>query len=187
RCSGCHTAYYYSREHIVEDWQRHKAECQAVSSAKIGPAPSRRLSSDTEEADAILFAIDEEKPRMIKVQVHTMPGDEYEPWAWKKLERKPWFSERSCVRSLLVGTQWANGPTLSHGMFLCIRYDEEFFINGSKPNKYIQRFTNGQAFHPWAGNFYVVRTDSTQEHKYFSASIVEDLPALKNYFIQYGK
>lgn len=164
--------------------------------AALTEAQAEMPKEPTEVVDAILFAVDEQKPRMIKVQVDTMPGDEYDG-PWKKLRAEPWFSDTplaadtsrigASVRSLLVGLQWANGPPLEHGLSLCIRYDENFLINKSKKNRCIQRLTNGKALHPWAGNFYVVRTDGHQEHNYFSANIAEDLPALKNYFESYGR
>ncbi|KAF9068694.1 hypothetical protein BDP27DRAFT_1223743 [Rhodocollybia butyracea] len=196
-CSRCHTACYCSREHIVEDWRRHKAECQAISTlAEAQTEKPEKPGSTTEVLDAILFAVNEQKPRMIKVQVDTMPGDEYD-MPWKKLRAEPWFSKTplaadtsrigTSVRSLLVGRQWSNGPPLEHGLSLCIRYDENFLINKSKNNRCIQHLTNGKALHPWAGNFYVVRTDGFQEHNYFSANMAEDLPALKKYFETYGR
>ncbi|KAK0200547.1 hypothetical protein DFS33DRAFT_165656 [Desarmillaria ectypa] len=144
RCAKCTSVYYCSKTHIAHDWPTHKAYCRRVRAA------------GTNTFDAILFGVNENKPRVIKLPWSYGPVDEDEPGRWQRLEREPWFGGEDCCAYTSVQTFGANGPSL--GRTLAVYYDKNFLMNGSPINCCIQSVTKGKAEHPWAGNVLALRS-----------------------------
>ncbi|KAG7446185.1 uncharacterized protein BT62DRAFT_932550 [Guyanagaster necrorhizus] len=156
----CLGAYYCSKAHIVQDWPAHKTYCKRVSDA------------GTNIFDAILFGVNETKPRLIKL-----------PWygRWHNLDMEPWFKGRdSFIRTYYVQTFGANGPVLHHTLAVC--FDDNFMINGSQINRCIQNVTFGNAGHPWAGNILALRVEGFRSDWYSDTVMEEDLAPLARYF-----
>ncbi len=107
----------------------HKAYCKRVRAA-------------INTFDAILFGVNEIKPRAIKLPWSYGPVDEDEPRVWQLLEREPWLGGKDCCPYLFyIGT--SNGP--SPHRILTLYYDENFLINGSPINRCIQNITKSRA------------------------------------------
>ncbi|KAK0476795.1 hypothetical protein IW261DRAFT_1490112 [Armillaria novae-zelandiae] len=174
RCAKCSSVYYCSKAHIAQDWRVHKAYCKRVRAA-------------TDTFDAILFGVNEVKPRVIKLPWSYGPVDEDEPGGWQMLEREPWLGGKSrCPRFFWVGRFGMNGPPL--GRLLALWYDENFLMNGSPINRCIQNVTKGRAPHPWAGNVLALRSRGLHSLDYYDDTIIEeDLAPLVRFFEDYGK
>ncbi|KAK0195028.1 hypothetical protein F5146DRAFT_1023939 [Armillaria mellea] len=174
RCAKCTSVYYCSKAHIAQDWPMHKAYCKQVRAA-------------TSTFDAILFGVNEIKPRIIKLPWSYGPVDEDEPVRWQMLEKEPWFGGKDrYIRFFYVGTFGANGPSL--GRLLALYYDDQYLINGSPINRCIQNVTKCKAPHPWAGNVLALRSRGSRSLDWYNDAIIEeDLAPLVRFFEDYGK
>ncbi|PBK71887.1 hypothetical protein ARMSODRAFT_910761 [Armillaria solidipes] len=174
RCAKCTSVYYCSKAHIAQDWPMHKAYCKRVRAA-------------TNTFDAILFGVDEIKPRAIKLPWSYGPQVDDDPRGWQLLEREPWLGGKDrCPYFFYVGTFGVNGPSL--GRILALYYDENFLINGSPINRCIQNITKGKAAHPWAGNVLALRSKGLRSLDWYNDAIIEeDLAPLVRFFEDYGK
>ncbi|KAG7441992.1 uncharacterized protein BT62DRAFT_936643 [Guyanagaster necrorhizus] len=169
RCARCKGAYYCSKAHIAQDWPAHKTYCKRVSDA------------GTDTFDAILFGVNETKPRLIKLPWSYGPLEREFSGGWHKLDMEPWFKGKdSFVRTHYVQTFGTNGPVLRHT--LAVRFDDNFMINGSQINRCIQNVTSGNAAHPWAGNILALRVEGLGSPWYSDVVMEEDLAPLARYF-----
>jgi hypothetical protein len=136
----------------------------------------------------ILFHVDEEVPRMVNVPCAIYIDDQ----DGVTLQHRPlfrtgkWFDPQAFIRSLDVQTDGRRGPSL--GRTIEVKYDDMFSVNGSKVNQCITRATNGQARHPWAGNFIAMRAEEPRSlyARYYDAVMAEDLGPVLKYFASYG-
>lgn len=173
RCSGCKSVYYCSKQHITQNWPAHKGYCKRVR------------ETGTQSFDAILFAANETKPRLIKIPwvFGDVEEDDY-PTQWHKLDCQPWLGGKDCFqRTMYVNTLGRKGPSLGH--IIGIRYDDNSFINGSPPNQCIWGVTKGQAPHPWAGNLIALRAKSMPTDLYEDAVPETDLEPVIQFFKEY--
>ncbi|PBK58639.1 hypothetical protein ARMSODRAFT_900275 [Armillaria solidipes] len=174
RCSRCKSAHYCSKAHIAQDWPSHKAYCKRVSN----------VGANT--FDAILFGVNETKPRLIKIPWSYGPEEEEDGVLWQKLETEPWFTGEDChPRSSCVQRLSVNGPSL--GYTLAFWYDEDFLINGSAINRCIQTVTGGNAAYPWSGNVFALRARGLISEFYSNVVMEEDLMPLVCYFEDYNR
>ena len=156
-----------------QDWKSHKEYCLKVKAA------------GDNTFDAILFAVNETKPRLIKIPWELIPGDNENPLSWHKLDKGVWFKQpNSCVRTIFVQNWGINGPPLRDS--LCFEYDENFLINGSPINRCVASGTRGRARHPWCGNLLALRMGRSYDF-YKSVDMQEDLEPLVRYLEEYGK
>jgi len=172
-CASCKTAYYCGGEHQKKDWRSHKEYCHKV---KVAGANT---------FDAILFAVDETKPRLIKIPWTLIPGDEDDPGSYQRLEREIWFKHPDkCIRYIHFNRWGINGAGLGRG--LCLMHDDNSMINGSSLNRCIVDVTEGRAGHPWCGNILGLRMKGHSYDFYESADMEEDLKPIVTYFEEYG-
>ncbi|KAK0204445.1 hypothetical protein DFS33DRAFT_1320171 [Desarmillaria ectypa] len=175
RCARCKSVHYCSKAHIAQDWIAHKAYCKRVSAA------------GTNTFDAILFGVNETKPRLIKLPWSYGAVDEDEvAGSWQDLDDKLWFNSKDrFVRTMYVQRFGMNGPPL--GRTLAVLYDDNSLINGSLINRCIQHVTRGNAVHPWAGNLLALRAQGMPSDWYNDAVMEEDLAPVIQYLEDYGK
>jgi hypothetical protein len=164
----------------LQDWQSHKEYCQKVKAAGANTF------------DAILFPVNETKPRLVKIPWKLIPGDEDDPTPYKKLDTDIWFKQhtnksvRPSVRDQFVHQWGINGPELGRG--LCYVYDDNFSINGSPLNHGIVDATGGRASHPWCGNILGLRLERPYSYDFYAnVDMQEDLKPFVAYFEEYGK
>ncbi|KAK0232637.1 hypothetical protein IW262DRAFT_1259320 [Armillaria fumosa] len=165
KCAKCKSACYCSKAHMDQDWPSHKTYCRTINKA------------GTKTFNAILFGVDETKPRLIKL-----------PWAYRAAdkytggERKPWFEgyDSFCRANYVCRKFGIDGPPLRHT--LAVWYDDNFMFNGSRINRCIQEITAGKAPHPWAGNVLALRVKGPTWDRYSDAVMEEDLAPLVQYF-----
>ena len=156
-----------------QDWKSHKEYCLKIKAA------------GDNTFDAILFAVNETKPRLIKIPWDLIPGDEDDPTPWQKLDNSIWFKKpNSFVRTIYVHCWGINGPRLQHS--LCFDYDDNSLINGLPLNRCVESVTRGKAGHPWCGNLLVLRMGGSYDF-YKSVDMEEDLKPLVTYLEEYGK
>ncbi|PPR05297.1 hypothetical protein CVT26_011633 [Gymnopilus dilepis] len=174
-CSGCKSASYCNDEHQKQDWRSHKEYCLKIKAA------------GTNTFDAILFPATETKPRLVKVPwklVHEDPNDPY-ALSWQQLDNSPWFKHpNSAVKSHYIPRWGINGRELEHP--LCMRYDDNFGMNGLPLNRCVVSLTKGQAGHQWCGNILALRMGESYDY-YDNVNMEEDLKALVKYFEEYNK
>jgi len=175
-CASCKTAYYCGGVHQKQDWRSHKEYCRKVKAA------------GSHTFDAILFATNETKPRIVKIPWTLIPGDEDDPSPYQELDRDIWFRQPDkFVRSMNFNRWGINGAELGRG--LCLMYDDNSMINGSPLNRCIVDVTGGRAGHPgqWWGNVLGLRMKGRSYDFYESADMEEDLKPFVTYFEEYGK
>ncbi|KAK0193409.1 hypothetical protein F5146DRAFT_1030480 [Armillaria mellea] len=174
KCARCKSVYYCSKAHIAQDWSTHKAYCKRVSAAGVNTF------------DAILFAVDETKPRLVKIPwSYGVDEDGSLGGSWQDLDDKLWFGSDCSIRALYIQTFGADGPPL--GRTLAVIYDDNFLINGSPINPCVQIVTQGKAVYPWAGNLLAIRAQGVPPDWYNNIVMEEDLAPLIQYFEDYGK
>jgi hypothetical protein len=195
-CSSCKSVSYCNKEHQKkvrskhytqyqlsapnpsplfrsQDWKSHKEYCLKVKAA------------GDNTFDAILFAVNETKPRLIKIPWELIPGDKDDPTPWQKLDNSIWFKKpNSFVRTIYVHRWGINGPRLQHS--LCFEYDDNSLINGLPLNRCVESVTKGKAGHPWCGNLLALRMEGSYDF-YKSVDMEEDLKPLVTYLEEYGK
>jgi len=157
----------------LQNWKSHKEYCLKVKAAGANTF------------DAILFAMNETNPRLIKIPWELIPADESEPTSYQKLDKDIWFKQAdTACRPNYVQRLGKNGPKLEHS--LCIWYDDNFGINGSPVNRCIDYVTGGRAGHQWCGNILALRMGRSYD-LYENVDIQEDLKPLVKFFEDYGK
>ena len=200
-CAVCKTASYCDAEHqkqvrskdgtqyqwfvinssvsplrFLQDWRSHKEYC-----CKIKAAGANTF-------DAILFPVNETKPRLVKIPWKLIPGDEYEPMPYQRLDTDIWFKHTpKCVRNRLIRQLGINGPEL--GRTLTFIYDDNFSINESPLNHCVVEVTGGRAAYPWCGNILALRMDSEKTYAYgfyTDVDMQEDLKLFVTYFEEYA-
>ena len=158
----------------MQDWRSHKEYCLKVKAA------------GDNTFDAILFAVNETRPRLVKVPWVLVPGDEDDPGGYHKLEKDVWFKQTDkSVRDVCFYRRGINGPELGRG--LCFKHDDNSLINGSPLNRCIMEVTGGKAMHPWSGNILALRMKNFSYDFYESAVMEEDLELFVTYFDEYRR
>ncbi|KAK0209841.1 hypothetical protein IW262DRAFT_1281169 [Armillaria fumosa] len=175
RCSRCKSVHYCSQAHIAQDWPSHRAYCKLINDA------------GTNTFDAILFGVNETKPRLIKIHwLYGLVDEDEVGGRWQKLEKEPWFTEEDCSpHCYYVPTLGANGPSL--GYTLAFWFDDDFLMNGSPLNQCIQTVTGGNTMHPWSGNVFTLRVQGLNSEFYEDAVMEENLAPLIRYFKDYNR
>ncbi|KAF8803268.1 hypothetical protein BYT27DRAFT_7145292 [Phlegmacium glaucopus] len=174
-CSSCKSASYCDKEHQKKDWRSHKEYCLKVKAAGANTF------------DAILFAVNETKPRLVKIPWELVLGDEYEPGQYQKLDTDIWFKHTNKAVKALYFDRWGiNGPELGRG--LCFQYDDNFSMNRLPLNRCVVNVTEGRAGHQWCGNILALRMKSLHSYDYYkNVNMQEDLKPLVKYFEEYNK
>ena len=192
-CSVCKTASYCDAEHQkvrsyaqyqlfvpnssispspfrLQDWQSHEEYCSKVKAAGANTF------------DAILFAVNETKPRLVKIPWKMGQGNRYHI-----LDTDIWFKHtNTAVNKLFFHRLGINGLKLGRG--LCFVYDDNFSMNGSPLNRCIIDVTGGKAGHQWCGNVLALRMESLQSLEFYaSVDMEQDLPLFVTYLDEYGK
>lgn len=194
-CSGCKTASYCGTEHQqkvrfneytqcqlflirvllqLQDWQSHKEYCLKVKAA------------GTNTFDAILFPVNETKPRLVKIPWKLNYWED-DPTPFQTFDTDVWFKHtNNAVKPQFFYRLGINGPELGRG--LCFLYDDNFMMNGLPLNRCIVNVTGGKAGHQWCGNVLALRMESLDSYDlYASVDMEEDLKLFVTYFEEYGK
>ncbi|KAN0127298.1 hypothetical protein V8E53_014902 [Lactarius tabidus] len=174
-CSGCKSVSYCGAEHQKKDWQSHKEYCLKVKAA------------GAKTFDAILFAVNETKPRLVKIPWKISRVHEDDPTLFHDLDTDIWFKHTNKAVKPLYFYRWGiNGPELGRG--LCFFYDDNFMMNGLPVNRCIMNVTGGRPGHRWCGNILVLRMESLDSYDFFTnVDMQEDLKPFVTYFEEYGK
>ncbi|KAI0064063.1 hypothetical protein BV25DRAFT_1823568 [Artomyces pyxidatus] len=179
-CSRCQNAWYCSPEHLHSDWPRHRRECVPVTPSQqynlIATPPPAQPQIIT--VSAILFAPDEDRPRIITVncQPPQTPSQGICP-APLVQEHFPGGQANSVVL-----TQGLNGEPLRFPLHLW--YSPVALASASPINRAIYRITSGAAAKPWCGPVIVLKFNGSRRQGYSDAGS-NDLPALSAYFLAY--
>ncbi|KII89347.1 hypothetical protein PLICRDRAFT_109853 [Plicaturopsis crispa FD-325 SS-3] len=169
RCSRCAEAWYCSKEHIAEVWRLHKPTCYPRGTVQ-----------------AILFPVDEDKPRMVTVEYWIEPPDEEDvmPSKSHRLNLKPWLGR---TESVDLNRHGIEGPPI--GRTLRLIWGDCHLKDGSKSNRSILRATKGLQVHNWAGNIMAFR--AVEPYQYIAqvkdAVMEEDLEPIIAYFSEYRR
>ena len=148
----------------MQDWWSHKEYCRKVKAAGANTF------------DAILFAENETKPRLVKIPWKRIPGNEDGRGSYHELDTDLWFkSTNKAVRTMHFRQLGINsGPDL--GRLLRFLYDDNFSINGSPLNRCIEVATGGKAGRRWHGNILGLRMESLYSYDFYaSVNMEEDL------------
>jgi hypothetical protein len=138
--------------------------------------------------DAILFAEDETKPRLVKVPWKLIHAAKYTS-SYQKLDTSIWFKRANKAVTPVYSQVWErgiNGPELMRTV--CFMYDSNFSINGSPLNHCIMDFTRGKAGFPWCGNILAFRMGSSYNYGFYTnVDMEEDLKVFLDFFEHHGK
>ncbi|KAF8318664.1 hypothetical protein DL93DRAFT_2124797 [Clavulina sp. PMI_390] len=179
-CSRCHAAWYCSPEHLQMDWNAHSGQChpfvpsvplsfEASIAQELGPANSYQ---------AILFPHDSETPQLIRIDCLARPQASG-PCKWTPVAG-PFVGGTREPGNVIV-TRGVAGAVLRFPMQIFYRAD--FLIDGSPPNRCIQKLTGGHAVHQWNGNVVALKFFGNRRQGYADATNA-DLAALVAYFMQ---
>ena len=159
----------------MQDWRSHKEYCRKVKAAGANTF------------DAILFAANETKPRLVKIPWELIPWDEDEQSPpYQSLDEDIWFKHTpKFLRNINFDRCGINGPELGRG--LCLIHDDNSMINGSPVNQCIIHVTGGRARHLWSGNILGLRMKGHSYDFYENVDMEEDLKPFVTYFEEYGK
>ena len=131
--------------------------------------------------DAMLFAVNETKPRLVKIP-WKFDGDGDEASAtFHDLDKTIWFKQFHFVRTMPVHP------------FLCFLYDDNFGINESPRNSCIDAVTGGRPGRWWGGNILALRkrrseSDDANGYEFYDdVDMDEDFMPLVKFFERYGK
>jgi hypothetical protein len=147
----------------LQDWRSHKEYCRKVKAAGANTF------------DAILFAPDETKPRLVKIPWKLIPPDDDEPGSYHNLDTDIWFKHpEKFIRTMFFHQLGINyGPEL--GRLLGFLYDDNFLPNGAPLNRCIENVTGGKAGRRWHGNILGLRMEGYSYDLYASVDMEEDL------------
>ncbi|KAF5383814.1 hypothetical protein D9615_003730 [Tricholomella constricta] len=182
-CSRCQSAWYCTPEHLHNDWQRHRKECLPAQNSNSGYSMNMIATPPPAEpqyitVSAILFAPEEERPRIITVSCRP--------------SHKP--SQGMCPIPLvqshfpdgqaegIVLTQGLNGEPLRFPLHLW--YSPSALQKGNPLNRAIYHITSGAAPKAWCGTVIVLKFNGSRRQGYSDAGS-NDLPALSAYFLAY--
>ncbi|KAG9099803.1 hypothetical protein FS749_000334 [Ceratobasidium sp. UAMH 11750] len=180
-CSRCQSSWYCCSDHLEYDWPRHKDEClslAALSPAPVDPPPSMPFTSAT--FAAIIFPVDEPRPRIIHVECLAFIEPASSLMNWTPRVREHMFAgPQDAIGSLTIETGISEGAPL--------RYPLQVFFNRSGPtshlvNQSVYSLSKGQATQT-GGPIIVLKYSGTRRQGYIDASF-NDLPTLVSYFIQ---
>jgi len=151
------------------DWRYHKHDCHDPSNPPVLAATHKLI-------DAILFPVDEDRPRLVKVEVEVCDDGCGVKYHQRLLN--PWFAG-AFQQNLTVMPQ--KGPKL------IITTREAFCIDGSEWNKSVHKLA-GPGAYPWAGSIMAFQAEErdAMDDRYLDATM-EDLDQLKSYFTAYRK
>jgi hypothetical protein len=139
RCSSCSNARYCSTDCQKRDWKQHKAVCRSFSTLPQRPTP--------EHIRAILFPVDEEKPRFVWIQG-------FSNW---------WYDYEETYGALLGNPDHYESGTIEHhfkhrrplldNKTIKLHYNATFAIDGSPNSECIKRLNGVKQGHKWCGSF----------------------------------
>ncbi|KAH0582543.1 hypothetical protein J132_05494 [Termitomyces sp. J132] len=182
-CSRCQSAWYCSPEHLHADWQRHRKECipaQTSSGYHLNmiatPPPAEPQFI---EVSAILFAPEEERPRIITVRCR--PSHKPSQGMCPTPLVQPYFPDNQTEGIVL--TQGLNGEPLRFPLHLW--YSPSALQKGAPVNRAIFHITSGAATKKWCGTVVVLKFNGSRRQGYSDAGS-NDLPALSAYFLAYS-
>ncbi|KAF7289100.1 MYND-type domain-containing protein [Mycena chlorophos] len=175
-CSRCNNAHYCSNGHQNADWGIHRAECRPTNTLLIATPPP--VSSETIRVSAILFAVDEDRPRPIDLQCHPPHRPSQSMCPIPILQ--DYFNSQP---GEVVLTQGLNGEVLRFPLH--VFYSSTAMARGSPVNSAVRHITSGAAPRPWAGNVVALKFSGTRRQGYTDAG-PNDLPALSAYFLTFS-
>jgi hypothetical protein len=158
----------------LQDWWSHKEYCLKIKAAGANTF------------DAILFPVNETKPRLVKIPWKLIPRNEQELGSYQKFDMDIWFKHTfKAARQLYF--QWGiNGLELGHTLYLI--FDDNFSLNGSPLNRCVVDVTEGRAAHWWCGNILALRMKSLRSYDFYAnMNIEEDLKPFVMYLEEYNK
>ena len=182
-CSRCQSAWYCCPEHLNSDWARHRLECVPVSAVpSVGYNNLTATPSPVEDqfvdVSAIMFAPEEEKPRII--QVTCRPTTKYSQSMCPLPMVEPYFPDGQMEGIVL--TQGLNGENLRFPLHLF--YSPTAFCLNAPVNRAVGHITSSAAPKPWCGPVVVLKYNGSRRQGYTHAG-TNDLPALSAYFLNY--
>ncbi|EPS95649.1 hypothetical protein FOMPIDRAFT_1080114, partial [Fomitopsis schrenkii] len=179
RCSQCKTTFYCCKEHSTSDWKRHKRLC----------VPAEGVQARPFTIDAILFPVDGDRPRMIKIPCDVQVDDNDEDPIGEPVMHHLNLRQRDKFMHVRPMNLGGGAVTClpAPGYNLDVWYDDCYAINGSLPTRCVEVLTGGKAPERWAGNVIAVRTERPLAYciRYYNANMQEDLPRLLDFFGRY--
>ncbi|KAI0783454.1 hypothetical protein C8Q75DRAFT_736789 [Abortiporus biennis] len=211
-CARCKSVRYCSKEHMRQDWQSHKRGCQKP---KAHPTPSAEpsivLATDLLSApllteypsskngkaaaklktvQAVLFPVDEDKPRLLDVEYTTRPSQSNPNVKEHLLYLLPWFKgpRDDPTPYTVYRANGFDGPPL--GRTLQMFFNDNFMATKDPLNQCIQKIVPGGPGHDWCGHVLVLRAKEPGPVgnclQYYDATL-EDVEPMINCWKDYGR
>ncbi|KAL1759603.1 hypothetical protein FB107DRAFT_204652 [Schizophyllum commune] len=193
RCSRCSSVYYCGKEHISQDWKKHKVVCAALRAASnANLAPSGVPASPSQPSDntfqAIMLHANEDAPRMITVDFEWFTEYDYkdQPYQIQALKDRQYFGQVAHPKQYQVKNMGMRGSALPPNRCLVVLYNDLFSCVDVPVNRCVKRLTRGKAPHAWGDNLIVLRQRPQDGYKYYaSANLAEDIEVLRRFFEEY--
>ncbi|KAG9001513.1 hypothetical protein FRB94_006545 [Tulasnella sp. JGI-2019a] len=147
---------------------------QSTRSA-VSPVLPSSLNSTTTSFDAVLFPVNEDRPRIVRVPCHAQP-QATGPTIWTPLPQEQLNTEE--ITSMII-THGIGGSALRFPLHLF--YGTNSFGDGSPLNRVIQRMTAGKSTYPWAGNLLALKFSGSRRQGYTDATYNDVAPLIASF------
>jgi hypothetical protein len=172
---------------INQDWHRHRSNCHPrthTEEARLYNNQTNNVESSKPilAVDALLFPVDENVPRIIKIP-YTIEDDEDHPGqAYHRCRDIGKFVSGPSIK--YVKTLGRKGPALNRT--LAVFFGDAFLIDGSRPNRCIQCLTGGKMHLLWSGNIVVMRAEEPiYRVERWNNATMEDIIPMVRFFHEY--
>ncbi|KAG8854587.1 hypothetical protein FRB96_007457 [Tulasnella sp. 330] len=146
----------------------------------VSPVLPSSLNSTTTSFDAVLFPVNEERPRIVRVSCHAQP-QATGPTIWTPLPQDQLGTEE--ITSMII-THGIGGSALRFPLHLF--YGTNSFGDGSPLNRVIQRMTAGKSTYPWAGNLLALKFSGSRRQGYTDATYNDVAPLIASFLEKPG-
>ncbi|KAG9087539.1 hypothetical protein FRC07_012793, partial [Ceratobasidium sp. 392] len=153
------------------DWPRHKQECGALAAAS-------QSTSTSVTVQAMVFPVDQERPRMIPV---TLRGTEQANGVMDWVPKLNGIVGHEQEVTSMIITKGVGGETLRFPLHVFFR--THFLTDGSRTNASVHALTHGQSQYQWKGPVVALKFTGTRQSAYTNIAM-SDLPPLV-YFLTY--
>ena len=173
RCQRCRQAYYCAKECQVSDWIAHKFFC---ASLPFPPAVNAQRS-----VQGVFFADWETKPTLVRVPLVPAIVDEtlfYIP------DHKLYLKDTPGIAEMRINPLKGKRALANTIQFF---FRDNFFNDGSTPNKCIAHLTGGKNNHDWRGPVLAIKLDNAgcPVYQSYLDIQVEDFVDIRDFFFCY--
>lgn len=177
KCSKCNQTYYCSKECLKKEWLIHKLVCDAL------PFP-KKINEPNKNVYAFYLSENSEKVELVQVEIkRKYDEDDY----FEVAELNSFLGNDTRGLSYMSRNPYNKSRIMKDTLLIC--YRDNFFNDGSKINKVVQKMTNGLNPHDWRGSVVIMKTLGTnlQSNSSYLDIELKDMTDVYDFFFGYGR